>query len=148
MYPPTLSLHGEWLKTGDIAAITKREQLVIKDRSKDMIKSGGEWISSVDMENLVVALPQIAMAAVVAVPHPKWDERPVVVCTLQNGKSEQGMKHKVLEHLKGSGRFSKFQISDDVLIWEEIPVTATGKISKKMIREKLKKSGYCMFRRH
>ena len=62
--------------------ITEREQLVIKDRSKDMIKSGGEWISSVDMENLVVALPEVAMAAVVAVPHPKWDERPVVVCTL------------------------------------------------------------------
>ena len=118
--------------------------MVIKDRSKDMIKSGGEWISSVDMENLVVALPQIAMAAVVAAPHPKWRERPVVVCTLQNGESREGVKEKVLTHLMDSGRFGKFQIPDDVLIWEEIPMTGTGKMSKKMIREKLKKSGYVL----
>jgi len=140
--------HGEWLKTGDIAVITEREQMVIKDRSKDMIKSGGEWISSVDMENLVVALPEVAMAAVVAVPHPKWDERPVVICTLKRGGGgvveERMLKEKVLKHLIESGRFSKFQIPDDVLIWNEIPVTGTGKMSKKTIREKLKKSGYVL----
>jgi len=141
----TDKFHDGWLLTGDIAAITEREQLVIKDRSKDMIKSGGEWISSVDMENLVVALPEVAMAAVVAVPHPKWAERPVVVCTLQSGGGDlKAMKQKVLEHLVESGRFSKFQIPDDVLFWDEIPVTGTGKISKKMIREKLKKEGYVL----
>jgi len=141
----TDKFHDGWLLTGDIAAITEREQLVIKDRSKDMIKSGGEWISSVDMENLVVALPEVAMAAVVAVPHPKWAERPVVVCTLQSGGGDlKAMKQKVLEHLVESGRFSKFQIPDDVLFWDEIPVTGTGKMSKKMIREKLKKEGYVL----
>merc|ERR1712083_975497 len=130
---------------GDIAVITEREQLVIKDRSKDMIKNGGEWISSVDMENVVVALPEVAMAAVVAVPHPKWDERPIVVCTAKGRLgSAVDLKKKVLDHLKACGRFSKFQIPDDVLVWNEIPVTGTGKMSKKMIREKLKKMNYVL----
>merc|ERR1712113_792531 len=111
--------HGEWLKTGDIAVITEREQVVM-------------------------ALPEVAMAAVVAVPHPKWDERPVVICSLQNGSDGLAMKEKVLKHLIESGRFSKFQIPDDVLIWNEIPVTGTGKMSKKMIREKLKKMNYVL----
>eukprot|EP00486_Rosalina_sp_Unknown_P005722 CAMPEP_0201570668 /NCGR_PEP_ID=MMETSP0190_2-20130828/13017_1 /ASSEMBLY_ACC=CAM_ASM_000263 /TAXON_ID=37353 /ORGANISM="Rosalina sp." /LENGTH=539 /DNA_ID=CAMNT_0047994439 /DNA_START=13 /DNA_END=1629 /DNA_ORIENTATION=+ len=103
--------HNGWLKTGDIASITKKEQMVIKDRSKDMIKSGGEWISSVDMENYVMALSQIDMAVVVAVPHPKWDERPIVICKL-NGNIE---KEVIMNHLRK--RFSKFQLPDEILFW-------------------------------
>merc|ERR1712185_837349 len=99
-------------------------------------------ISSVDMENVVVALPEVSMAAVVAVPHPKWDERPIVVCTAKGNVVD--LKEKVLNHLRACGRFSKFQIPDDVLAWDEIPVTGTGKMSKKMIREKLKKRNYVL----
>eukprot|EP01084_Bolivina_argentea_P313339 542617_1 len=130
--------HNGWLITGDIAVINEKEQMVIKDRSKDMIKSGGEWISSVDMEGYVMALDEVEMAVVVAQPHPKWDERPIVICKV-NSKID---KSKVMEHLKK--RFSKFQLPDDVLFWDSIPVTGTGKMSKKLVREKLKRDGYVL----
>eukprot|EP00484_Ammonia_sp_Unknown_P030414 CAMPEP_0197036808 /NCGR_PEP_ID=MMETSP1384-20130603/14193_1 /TAXON_ID=29189 /ORGANISM="Ammonia sp." /LENGTH=578 /DNA_ID=CAMNT_0042467023 /DNA_START=27 /DNA_END=1763 /DNA_ORIENTATION=- len=136
--------HGDgWLKTGDMAVITKDQQMVIRDRSKDMIKSGGEWISSVDMENHVMALNEVDMAVVVAVPHPKWDERPIVIVTLKNGsKDEAATKQKIRKHLKT--RFSKFQLPDDILVWSEIPLTGTGKMSKKLVREKLNKLRYTL----
>eukprot|EP00485_Elphidium_margaritaceum_P007939 CAMPEP_0202709576 /NCGR_PEP_ID=MMETSP1385-20130828/21673_1 /ASSEMBLY_ACC=CAM_ASM_000861 /TAXON_ID=933848 /ORGANISM="Elphidium margaritaceum" /LENGTH=563 /DNA_ID=CAMNT_0049368871 /DNA_START=25 /DNA_END=1716 /DNA_ORIENTATION=+ len=129
-----------WLKTGDLATITPQQQMIIKDRSKDMIKSGGEWISSVDMEGFIMALPAVDMAVVVAAKHPKWMERPVAICKLKEGHTLS--KQEVVDHLKA--RFSKFQIPDDVLFWKEIPLTGTGKMSKKLVREKLNKMQYVL----
>eukprot|EP01083_Nonionella_stella_P278689 947837_1 len=130
------NFHDGWLKTGDIAAMTEREQMVIKDRSKDMIKSGGEWISSVDMEGYVMGLNEIDMAVVVAVPHPKWDERPIVICKIKKNIS----KTIIMDHLKK--KFSKFQLPDDILFWDEIPLTGSGKMSKKTVRDMLLKDKY------
>ena len=130
--------HDGWLKTGDIAVMTEKEQMIIKDRSKDMIKSGGKWISSVDMEGYVMGMSEVEMAVVVAVPHPKWQERPIVIVKLKKG--QRLAREKVLECLRN--KFSKFQIPDDVLFWSEIPVTGTGKMSKKLVRERLKREMY------
>lgn len=131
-----------WLITGDVAKIDEDGAIIISDRSKDVIKSGGEWISSIDMENAVTALPGVAMAAVVAVPHPKWDERPVVVVILEKGQSAEGLLERIHQHLSGS--FAKFQLPDDVLVWREIPHTGTGKMDKKAIRSKLEEQRYVL----
>lgn len=131
-----------WLITGDVAKIDEDGAIIISDRSKDVIKSGGEWISSIDMENAVTALPGVAMAAVVAVPHPKWDERPVVVVILEKGQSAEGLLERIHQHLFGS--FAKFQLPDDVLVWREIPHTGTGKMDKKAIRSKLEEQRYVL----
>ena len=131
-----------WLITGDVAKIDEEGAIIISDRSKDVIKSGGEWISSIDMENAVTALSGIGMAAVVAVPHPRWDERPVVVVTLDKGESPENLLQRIHQHLSSS--FAKFQLPDDVLVWNEIPHTSTGKIDKKVIRAKLQEQGYVL----
>jgi len=131
-----------WLITGDVAKIDEEGAIIISDRSKDVIKSGGEWISSIDMENAVTALSGISMAAVVAVPHPRWDERPVVVVTLDKGESPENLLERIRQHLSSS--FAKFQLPDDVLVWNEIPQTSTGKIDKKVIRAKLQEQGYVL----
>ena len=110
------------------------------DRSKDMIKSGGEWISSVDLENHIQSHSSITMAAVVAQPHPKWDERPVAVVVCTPGCSLT--KAEVIEWCKS--KFARFQLPDDVLFWSEIPMGSTGKMSKSAIRDKLKQSGYVL----
>merc|ERR1712217_936285 len=101
---------------------------------------GGEWISSIDMENLITSMPDVAMAAVVAVPHPKWDERPVAVVMLAPGKSQTGLLDRVRQHLATD--FAKFQLPDDVLVWDSIPLTSTGKLDKKIIRAKLEEQKY------
>lgn len=131
-----------WLITGDVAKIDEEGAIIISDRSKDVIKSGGEWISSIDMENSVTALSGISMAAVVAVPHPRWDERPVVVVTLDKRQSPENLLQRIHQHLSSS--FAKFQLPDDVLVWHEIPHTSTGKIDKKVIRAKLQEQGYVL----
>eukprot|EP00434_Breviolum_minutum_P016653 symbB.v1.2.014681.t1/scaffold1073.1/size139849/2 len=131
-----------WLITGDVAKIDEEGAIIISDRSKDVIKSGGEWISSIDMENAVTALSGIGMAAVVAVPHPRWDERPVVVVTLDKGERPENLLQRIHQHLSSS--FAKFQLPDDVLVWNEIPHTSTGKIDKKVIRAKLQEQGYVL----
>eukprot|EP00035_Acanthoeca_spectabilis_P031411 m.14018 g.14018 ORF g.14018 m.14018 type:complete len:560 (-) comp4738_c0_seq1:180-1859(-) len=132
--------HRGWLTTGDIASIDLEGYLIIRDRSKDVIKSGGEWISSIDMENHIAALPGVAMAAVVAQPHPKWDERPVAIVMKQPNSTIT--KDAVIEHCKSA--FAKFQLPDDVLFWDSIPLGATGKMSKKDIRELLKAQKYVL----
>lgn len=131
-----------WLITGDVAKIDEEGAIIISDRSKDVIKSGGEWISSIDMENAVCAMPGISLAAVVAVPHPRWDERPVVVVILDKGVNTEGLLDRVREHLSSS--FAKFQLPDDVLVWKEIPHTGTGKMDKKSIRAKLEEQQYIL----
>lgn len=132
--------HEGWLITGDVAKIDEEGAIVISDRSKDVIKSGGEWISSIDMENLIISMSDVSMAAVVAVPHPKWDERPVAVVTLVPGASQDSLLDRVRQHL--SKEFAKFQLPDDVLVWEAIPLTSTGKLDKKVIRAKLDEQKY------
>ncbi|MCG8338167.1 MAG: 3-(methylthio)propionyl-CoA ligase [Proteobacteria bacterium] len=123
-----------WFDTGDVATIDPDGYMQITDRSKDVIKSGGEWISSIDMENEAVGCPGIAEAAVIAVPHPKWDERPLVIAVKEQGASVT--KEQLIEHLKG--RLAKWQIPDDVVFVDELPHTATGKLLKTKLREQFK----------
>ena len=134
-----------YLITGDIAYINANEQMKIKDRSKDMIKSGGEWISSIDMENVIQSIPNIELACVIGVEHPKWTERPIVICKLTtNGNSidNNEMKGKIMKLL--TKYYAKFQLPDDILFVNDIPLTGSGKISKKIVRNNLKKNGYVL----
>mmetsp|Transcript_39916 Transcript_39916/g.114024 ORF Transcript_39916/g.114024 Transcript_39916/m.114024 type:complete len:564 (+) Transcript_39916:76-1767(+) len=134
--------HKGWLITGDVARIDEDGAIVISDRSKDVIKSGGEWISSIDLENHIGAMEGVTMAAVVAVPHPRWDERPLAMVVLAPGASAERLQERVDEHcLK---KFAKFQLPDDVRVVEAIPLTSTGKIDKKVIREQLRQQGYVL----
>jgi fatty-acyl-CoA synthase len=118
--------------TGDVATIDPQGYMQITDRSKDIIKSGGEWISSIDLENLAIAHPKIAEAAVIGVKHPKWDERPLLIVVLKPGQSAD--KREVLDFL--DGKIAKWWMPDDVVFVDEIPHTATGKIQKITLRER------------
>jgi len=139
--PAADKFHKGWLITGDVAAIDSEGAIVIADRSKDVIKSGGEWISSIDLENTISAMAgTIASACVVAVPHAKWDERPVAIVTLAEGASKEDLLKRVRDHC--SADFAKFQLPDDVLVWDAIPLTSTGKLDKKTVRSKLKEMEY------
>jgi len=122
----------DWFDTGDVATIDADGYMQITDRSKDVIKSGGEWISSIDVENEAVGCPGVAEAAVIAVPHPKWDERPLLLVVKQ--KDADVKREEVIEHLKQS--LAKWQLPDDVVFVEELPHTATGKILKTELRAK------------
>ncbi len=136
--PQPEKFHDGWLVTGDVAKIDSEQYLIIADRSKDLIKSGGEWISSVDLENHIVALDGVAQAAVVAQPHPKWDERPVALVILVEGSNITG--ELILEHC--AELFAKWQLPDDVIFVDTIPLTSTGKIDKKTIRAQLEEDKY------
>ena len=127
-----------WLVTGDIASIDSERYLIIADRSKDLVKSGGEWISSVDLENHIVGLEGTAQAAVVAQPHPKWDERPVALVVPAPGAELTASR--VIAHC--AERFAKWQLPDDVLFRDALPLTSTGKIDKKAVRAELAAEGY------
>ena len=120
-----------WFGTGDVAAITPDGYLKITDRTKDLIKSGGEWISSIDVENMAMAHPDIANCAVIAVPHPKWDERPVLIAVPAEGKTPDCAD--ILRHL--GAHFAKWQLPDDVVFVDTLPLTATGKVSKLTLRQ-------------
>ncbi|MEM1163129.1 MAG: long-chain-fatty-acid--CoA ligase [Pseudomonadota bacterium] len=128
----------DWFDTGDAATMDKNGYVRITDRFKDVIKSGGEWISSIDMENAAVAHPEVFEAAAIGVPHPKWDERPILMVVPQPGKSPD--PDSIIDLLRPL--FAKWQLPDDVLFAQEIPHTATGKISKLSIRQKLDADGY------
>jgi fatty-acyl-CoA synthase len=106
----------------------------VTDRSKDVIKSGGEWISSIDLENLAVGHPKVAEAAVIGVSHPKWDERPLLVVVLKKGESAS--KEELLGFMQG--KIAKWWMPDDVVFVDEIPHTATGKIQKRTLRKQFK----------
>ncbi len=120
--------------TGDVATLDRYGYMQITDRSKDVIKSGGEWISSIDLENLAVGHPKVAEAAVIGVRHPKWDERPLLVVVLKEGQS--ATKAELLSFL--DGKVAKWWMPDDVAFVAEIPHTATGKILKTALRETFK----------
>ena len=120
-----------WFDTGDVATMDKYGYMQITDRSKDVIKSGGEWISSIDLENLAVGHPKIAEAAVIGISHPKWDERPLLVVVLK--KDETATKEELLGFMQG--KIAKWWMPDDVAFVTEIPHTATGKIQKTVLRK-------------
>ncbi|MEX2205677.1 MAG: long-chain fatty acid--CoA ligase [Myxococcota bacterium] len=138
--PQPEKFHDGWLVTGDVAKIDADEYLIIADRSKDLIKSGGEWISSVDLENHIASLPGVAAAAVVAQPHPKWDERPVALVV--RAASSQVSTDDVAEHCART--FAKWQLPDEVLFVDALPLTSTGKLDKKVIRARLSSEGYLL----
>ena len=136
--PQPEKFHEGWLVTGDVARIDPEEYLIIADRSKDLIKSGGEWISSVDLENHIVALEGVQQAAVVAQPHPKWDERPVALVILVEGSNVT--RELIMTHC--AELFARWQLPDDVIFVDQIPLTSTGKIDKKTIRAQLEEARY------
>ena len=123
-----------WFDTGDVATLDRNGYMQITDRSKDVIKSGGEWISSIDLENLAVGHPKVAEAAVIGVRHPKWAERPLLVIVLKQGQSAS--KAEMLGYFEG--KVAKWWMPDDVAFVTEIPHTATGKIQKTALRERFK----------
>lgn len=136
--PQPDKFHDDWLITGDVGKIDSEEYLIISDRSKDLVKSGGEWISSVDLENHIVALAGVAQACVVAQPHPKWDERPVALVVLDEG-AEVSLD-QILDHCALA--FAKWQLPDEVLYIQDIPLTSTGKMDKKTVRAQMERDGY------
>jgi fatty-acyl-CoA synthase len=138
--PQPEKFHGDWLITGDVGKIDPEEYLIISDRSKDLVKSGGEWISSVDLENHIVAMDGIVQACVVAHPHPRWDERPVALVILEPGIDVE--PDGILEHCATA--FAKWQLPDDILFVDEIPLTSTGKMDKKIVRADLEERGYTL----
>jgi fatty-acyl-CoA synthase len=123
---------GQWLDTGDVAAIHPDGSIQITDRAKDVIKSGGEWISSIELENAAVGCPGVAEAAAIGIPHPKWDERPLLLVVRSNG-SQVGAD-EIRTHL--SQQLAKWWLPDAIEFVEELPHTATGKLSKKDLRDK------------
>ncbi|HEX4780540.1 MAG TPA: 3-(methylthio)propionyl-CoA ligase [Usitatibacter sp.] len=127
------ALDDGWFPTGDVSTIDPDGYMKITDRSKDVIKSGGEWISSIDIEGLAMAHPAVAQAAVIGVKHPKWDERPLLVVVLKS--DAQVTAAELLATFEG--RIAKWWVPDDVLFVEALPLTATGKLSKLELRKQL-----------
>ncbi|MGH8673119.1 MAG: 3-(methylthio)propionyl-CoA ligase, partial [Burkholderiales bacterium] len=125
-------LSDGWFPTGDVVTIDPDGYIQITDRSKDVIKSGGEWISSIDLENIAVAHPAIQEAAVIGVRHPKWDERPIVIAVKKPG--QEVSKDELLKFYEG--KIAKWWMPDDVLFVADLPHTATGKLSKLTLRQK------------
>lgn len=120
--------------TGDVATVDEIGFMQITDRSKDVIKSGGEWISSIEIENIAVGHPKVELAAVIGAAHAKWDERPVLILKLKEGEALDRQEH--LDFLQG--KIAKWWMPDDVVAVDEIPLGATGKIDKKLLRERMK----------
>jgi fatty-acyl-CoA synthase len=123
-----------FFETGDVATIDPYGYMQITDRAKDVIKSGGEWISSIDLENIAVGHPKVAEAAVIGIKHPKWDERPLLVIVLK--KDQSATKHEILDFMQE--KVAKWWLPDDVVFVDEIPHTATGKIQKITLREQFR----------
>ncbi len=126
-----------WFRTGDVAVITPEGYMKIADRTKDLVKSGGEWISSVDLENALMGHPQVAEAAVVAVPHPEWEERPLAVVVPRDPPPRVA---ELRAHL--AARFPKWWLPDAILFVEEIPKSSTGKFLKRALRERFGRASW------
>jgi len=125
--------HG-WFPTGDVVTIDADGYMLITDRTKDVIKSGGEWISSIEIENIAVAHPAVAMAACIAAKHPKWDERPLLVVMKKPGADVT--REQLLAFYEG--KVARWQVPDDVAFVESIPLGATGKMLKNRLREQFR----------
>ncbi|WP_413774366.1 AMP-binding enzyme [Marinobacter sp. AN1] len=127
-----------WFETGDVAAIDPEGYLIITDRTKDVIKSGGEWISSIELENVAVGHPAVAEAACISIKHSKWGERPVVCVVLKEGADADPEDIKAVYE----GQVAKWCIPDEIILVDELPHTATGKLSKLELRRKFE--GYSL----
>jgi len=123
-----------WFRTGDVATIDPEGFMQVVDRHKDVIKSGGEWISSIDIENMMIGHPDVAEAAVIGLPHPKWDERPLLVVVAKAGRNPT--REAMLGFL--AERLTKWMLPDDVVFVAELPHTATGKLQKTKLREQFR----------
>jgi len=123
-----------WWKTGDLAVVDELGYIKIVDRIKDVIKSGGEWISTIDLENYLMTHPAVSEATVIGVPHPKWGERPLAFVILRPEYEGKVNKEDLLEYL--GNKFAKWQLPDDIIFVKEIPKTSVGKFDKKVLREK------------
>jgi fatty-acyl-CoA synthase len=121
-----------WFPTGDVGTLDEDGYLQITDRSKDVIKSGGEWISSIELENIAVGHPAVMEAAVIGVQHPKWDERPLLIVVRK--PEAQLTREAMLAFFEG--RIARWWVPDDVIFVDELPHTATGKLSKRTLRER------------
>jgi fatty-acyl-CoA synthase len=125
---------GGWFPTGDVATLDPDGYMQITDRSKDVIKSGGEWISSIDLENLAVAHPAVAEAAVIGIAHPKWDERPLLIVVKKAG--QEVTREQLLDFMRD--KIAKWWMPDDVAFVDSLPHTATGKLLKTKLREEFR----------
>ena len=125
-----------WFRTGDVAAIDPEGYIQITDRTKDLIKSGGEWISSVDMETTIMGHPKVLEAAVIAVPHPQWQERPVACVVPKPEFKDQLTEREILDYL--TPLVAKWWLPDEVLFIDAVPKTSVGKFDKKVLRERFK----------
>jgi fatty-acyl-CoA synthase len=125
-----------WFRTGDVATIDPEGYMQIMDRTKDLVKSGGEWISSVDLENALMAHPKVMEAAVIAVFHPKWQERPLACIALHENCRGTVTKEEMLDFL--SGRVAKWWLPDDIVFVDAVPKTSVGKFNKRALREQFK----------
>jgi fatty-acyl-CoA synthase len=123
-----------WFVTGDVATIDADGYMQITDRSKDVIKSGGEWISSIDVENIAMAHPGVAMAACIGMKHPKWDERPIIAVVKKPGV--ELTREELIAFY--DGKTAKWQVPDDVIFVDAIPLGGTGKMQKSKLRELLR----------
>ncbi len=130
--PPGSALQGGWFPTGDVATIDADGYMQITDRSKDVIKSGGEWISSIDLENIAVGHPAVAEAAVIGVPHPKWGERPLLIAQMKPGA--RVARDELLAFYRG--KTAKWWMPNDVVFVDALPHTATGKLLKTELRRR------------
>ena len=127
-------LRDGWFPTGDVAKFDRDGYMLITDRSKDVIKSGGEWIGSIDLENIAMAHPAVAMAACIAAKHPKWDERPLLVVVKKPGA--EVTREALIAFF--DGKIAKWWTPDDVVFVDAIPLGATGKMQKIKLREQFK----------
>ncbi len=125
------ALEDGWFDTGDVATLDPQGYMKIVDRNKDVIKSGGEWISSIDLENAAVGHPAIQEACVIGIQHPKWDERPLLLVIKQQGQTVS--KDDIIAHL--SNKVAKWWLPNDVVFVDELPHTATGKLLKVNLRD-------------
>ena len=126
------SFRDGWFRTGDVVTIDPEGYMQIVDRTKDLVKSGGEWISSQDLENAIMSHPKVAEAAVIAVPHPKWQERPLACVVPKADFKDQLTKEEIYEHIKDG--FARWALPDDIVFIEAVPKTSVGKFDKKVLR--------------
>jgi fatty-acyl-CoA synthase len=134
--PAAASFMDGWFRTGDVATIDQYGYIQIMDRTKDLVKSGGEWISSVDLENAIMGHPKVMEAAVIAVWHPKWQERPLALVAPLPQFRDSLTAAELLEFL--SGKVARWWLPDDIVFIDAVPKTSVGKFNKRALRERFK----------